>query len=211
MAFERRIRRLQIFVRDDTENIVDRIETRFHPAIDVLTCLDLPFMDTRRMAERLQLVPDPKGPVSVARRIADENIRHAPSSRRPRRRRLVMLRRQAPRNSARLLSEGNPYTSGDSRQRAGRAPGCTETKGYRGDRCRQGSRRVQLDGARLQSATGAQHPWRRKADGGRGRMNDAHICSKSGGKSRSESSRRRQGRDRGPDNKNPSKHARRTS
>src|ERR1700732_2502201 len=30
--------------------------------------------------------------------------------------------------------------------------------------------------ARLQSATGAQHSRRRKADGRRGRINDAHIC-----------------------------------
>jgi len=65
-------------------------------------------------------------------------------------------------------------------------------------RPRQGPRRVQLDGARLQSATGAQHSRRRKADGGRGRMNDARNCPKSGGESRSGSSRRRQGRDSRP-------------
>ena len=33
---------------------------------------------------------------------------------------------------------------------------------------RKGARRVQPYGARLQSATGAQHPWHGKANGGRG-------------------------------------------
>src|SRR3984893_16295553 len=78
-------------------------------------------------------------------------------------------------------------------------------------RPRQGPRRVQLDGARLQSTTGAQHSRRRKADGGRGQMNDAHICTKSGAKAARGAPGDVRDAIRGPDNKNPSKHARRTS
>jgi hypothetical protein len=55
---------------------------RFHPGIDVLAALDLPFMDVRRVAQRFELLGDPERPVPVAARIADEDIGHARSSRR---------------------------------------------------------------------------------------------------------------------------------
>lgn len=52
MAFERRIRRLQIFVRDDAEHIVGGIEALFHPGVNVFAALDLPLMNVRRARSR---------------------------------------------------------------------------------------------------------------------------------------------------------------
>ena len=36
-------------------------------------------MDARNMTDLFELLPDPKRPLSIAARIADENIGHAPS------------------------------------------------------------------------------------------------------------------------------------
>ena len=57
--------------------MIGGIVALLHPGIDVAARLDLPLVDMRRVAERLQLLADPKSPVLVARRIADENIGHA--------------------------------------------------------------------------------------------------------------------------------------
>jgi hypothetical protein len=48
-----------------------------HPSKKVVASRNLPSAKVRHMAERLKLLANPKRPVSVARRIADENIRHA--------------------------------------------------------------------------------------------------------------------------------------
>jgi hypothetical protein len=56
MAFQRRIGRLQIFVRDYAEHAVRRLVAQFHPGVDVVAPFDLPLMDMRRVAERLQLL-----------------------------------------------------------------------------------------------------------------------------------------------------------
>jgi hypothetical protein len=57
--------------------LVGGVMALFHPGTDVVAALDLPFVDARRVAERLQLLGNPKRPVAIARCIADENIRHA--------------------------------------------------------------------------------------------------------------------------------------
>jgi hypothetical protein len=41
-----------------------------------VTGVYLKLMDMRRVAERLQLLGDPEGPVTVAARVADENVGH---------------------------------------------------------------------------------------------------------------------------------------
>jgi len=70
------------------------------------------------MAELLQLLADPKRPVSVARRIADENIRHASPPNLPHRRWVMMVKSQALRDPARRRGEGKSYMRDDFRQRA---------------------------------------------------------------------------------------------
>ena len=77
VAFQRRIGRLQIFVRHDAEHVVGGVVALLHPGIDVVAALDLPFVHVRRVAERFQLLGDPVRPVAVAAGIADENIGHA--------------------------------------------------------------------------------------------------------------------------------------
>ena len=79
VALQRRIRRLQIFVRHDAEDVVGGVVALLHPAVDVAAALDLPFVDMRRVAERFQLRADPMRPLAVAVGIADEYIRHSPS------------------------------------------------------------------------------------------------------------------------------------
>ena len=76
-TFEGGIRRLQILFRDDAEHVMGRVDPRFHPAVDIFAAVDLPFVDVRGVAERLQLLRDPERPVAIALRIADEEIVHA--------------------------------------------------------------------------------------------------------------------------------------
>jgi hypothetical protein len=57
--------------------VVSGIVSRFHPSIDVVAASDLPFMDMRRVAQGLQLLGNPKRPVAIAARVADEDIGHA--------------------------------------------------------------------------------------------------------------------------------------
>ena len=49
-----------------------------HPLHDVAAGGDFPIMNMRRMAEPFEFVPDPKRPIAITARIADENIGHAP-------------------------------------------------------------------------------------------------------------------------------------
>jgi hypothetical protein len=76
-AFQGRIGRLQILFRDDAEHVMGRVDALLHPGIDILAAFDLPFVDVRGVAERLQLLRDPERPVAIALRIADEEIVHA--------------------------------------------------------------------------------------------------------------------------------------
>jgi hypothetical protein len=57
--------------------VVSGIVSRFHPSVDVVTAFDLPFVNMRRVAEGLQLLGNPKRPVAIAARVADEDIGHA--------------------------------------------------------------------------------------------------------------------------------------
>ncbi len=82
VALQGRVGRLQILVRHHAEHMVGGVVALLHPGVDVVAALDLPFVDVRRMPERLELLGDPERPVAVARRIADEDIRHPPPSRR---------------------------------------------------------------------------------------------------------------------------------
>ena len=77
VALQGRIGRLQVLVRHDAEHVVGGVVALLHPGIDVVAALDLPFVDVRGVAERLELLGDPERPVAVAARIADEDIGHA--------------------------------------------------------------------------------------------------------------------------------------
>ena len=54
--------------------MVSGIVSRFHPSVDVVTAFDLPFVNMRRVAEGLQLLGNPEGPVAVAAGVADEDV-----------------------------------------------------------------------------------------------------------------------------------------
>ena len=66
----------QIIFADDAKDVVGVAVALLHPCRDVAAGRNLPFVDMWRMAERLQLLADPKRPVPVAAGIADEDIRH---------------------------------------------------------------------------------------------------------------------------------------
>ena len=66
IAFERRVGRLQVVVRDDAEHMIGGVVALLHPGVDVVAALDLPFVNVRHMAERLQLLGDPERPVAIA-------------------------------------------------------------------------------------------------------------------------------------------------
>src|SRR5262252_5616012 len=57
--------------------MISRIVMLFHPGIDVIAALDLPIVDVRHVALGLQLLGDPKRPVAITARIAEEYVRHA--------------------------------------------------------------------------------------------------------------------------------------
>lgn len=66
-------------------NGVQRLEKRLsmrllHPAVDVVTGVDLALMDVWRVAESLQLLRDPIGPVAVAGCVGDEDVGHGLSA-----------------------------------------------------------------------------------------------------------------------------------
>jgi hypothetical protein len=48
----------------------------FHPGIDVIAAINLPFVDVRRMTKRLQLLGNQKCPIAISARITDKNIGH---------------------------------------------------------------------------------------------------------------------------------------
>ena len=54
--------------------MVGGVVALFHPFVDVVPALDLEIMDVRRVAERLQLLGDPEGPVAVGAGVADEDV-----------------------------------------------------------------------------------------------------------------------------------------
>ena len=66
IAFKRGVGRLQVVIGDDAEHLIGGIVALLHPGVDVVAALDLPFMNVRDMAERLQLLGDPERPVTVA-------------------------------------------------------------------------------------------------------------------------------------------------
>ncbi len=68
----------QIVLANNQKHVIRFVVALLHPCRDIPACGNLPLMDTSDMAERLELLPDPKRPVPVAAGIADENIRHAP-------------------------------------------------------------------------------------------------------------------------------------
>ncbi len=76
-ALPTRIVLSQIVGADDAKHAIRLLEALLHPGRDVAACVNLPFMDMRRMAERLQLLADPERPLPVAACVADEDIRHA--------------------------------------------------------------------------------------------------------------------------------------
>jgi hypothetical protein len=49
-----------------------------HPLGDVAARRNLPLMHVCNVAELFELLADPERPVSVAARVADEDVRHAP-------------------------------------------------------------------------------------------------------------------------------------
>ena len=66
VALQGRVGRLQVLVRDDAEHVVGGVVALLHPGVDVVAALDLPLVDVRRVAERLELLGDPERPVAVA-------------------------------------------------------------------------------------------------------------------------------------------------
>jgi hypothetical protein len=54
--------------------MVGRVVALLHPAVDVVTGVDLELMDVWRVAESLQLLRDPVGPVAVAGCVGDEEM-----------------------------------------------------------------------------------------------------------------------------------------
>ena len=58
-------------------DMIRLLVTLLHPSRNVATAGDFPFMDVRHMTELFELLPDPERPVTINRRIADENIGHA--------------------------------------------------------------------------------------------------------------------------------------
>ena len=81
IAFQRRVGGLEVLVRHHAEHVIGGVVARFHPGIDIVAALDLPFVDMGRMGERLELLADPLGPVAVAAGVGDEIIGHQPQSR----------------------------------------------------------------------------------------------------------------------------------
>jgi hypothetical protein len=61
--------------------MVGCIVVLFHPAVDVIAALDLPIVDMRYVAESFKFTPDPKRPLAIVARIADENIDHVDAPR----------------------------------------------------------------------------------------------------------------------------------
>jgi hypothetical protein len=76
VALERRVWRLQIVVGDDAQHVVGCVKALFHPAVNVVAALDLPFVHMRHVAERRQLLTNPVRPIAIGGRIGDEKIRH---------------------------------------------------------------------------------------------------------------------------------------
>ncbi len=80
VAFQGGVGGLQVLVRHDAEHVIGGIVARFHPGIDVVAALDLPFVDVGRVGKRLELLADPLRPVAVAAGIGNEIIGHQPQS-----------------------------------------------------------------------------------------------------------------------------------
>ena len=59
---------------DDAQNPISFFEAFLHPPRNVAAGLDFPIMNSRPMAELLELPANPEGPLPVAICVADENI-----------------------------------------------------------------------------------------------------------------------------------------
>ena len=81
VALQGRVGGLQVLVRHHAEHVIGGVVARFHPGVDVVAALDLPFVDVGRVGEGLELLADPLRPVAVAAGIGDEIVRHQPQSR----------------------------------------------------------------------------------------------------------------------------------
>ena len=66
IALKRGVGGLQVVIGDDAEHMIGGVVALLHPGVDVVAALDLPFMNVRDMAERLQLLGDPERPVAIA-------------------------------------------------------------------------------------------------------------------------------------------------
>src|SRR5262245_28155924 len=91
IALQRRIGGFHVFVRYYAQNMVGRAVTLLHPSVNVVAALDLPLVNMRGVAKRIQLLGDPKSPISIAASVAYENVghgvhpsRHYAPNRRPR-------------------------------------------------------------------------------------------------------------------------------
>jgi hypothetical protein len=76
-TLQTRIRLNEIRARHDAKNVVGSPMALLHPFHNVATGGDFPVMNVRGVAERFEFVPDPKRPIAITPRIADENIGHA--------------------------------------------------------------------------------------------------------------------------------------
>jgi hypothetical protein len=66
----------QVTGADDAKNEIRICKALVHPLRDIAAPGNLPFMNTRHMAELFQLLANPECPILVFARIADENVRH---------------------------------------------------------------------------------------------------------------------------------------
>jgi hypothetical protein len=79
-AFDGRIGRLdivQIVVRHHAEHVIGGLMAPFHPGVNIVAGLDLPFVNVMRVAKGFQFLGDPECPGAVGLRIADKDVGHA--------------------------------------------------------------------------------------------------------------------------------------
>ena len=75
-TLEAGIRLLQICIGHNAQQLVGGVVALFHPGHNVAPAGNFPLVDVRHVTECFEFAPDPKRPLAITARIADENIRH---------------------------------------------------------------------------------------------------------------------------------------
>jgi hypothetical protein len=66
----------EVFVGDYAQDTIRSMVARLHPRHDVTATTDFPIMNSGLVPKRFKLIPDPKCPLAITLRIAEEDFGH---------------------------------------------------------------------------------------------------------------------------------------